>query len=55
MRSPYHIETSPLVCSANQCNGFYMIETSVMKVLIVAHVIARLLLDKIIHLRELNI
>ena len=26
-----------------------------MKVLIVAHVIARLLLDKIIHLRELNI
>ena len=28
---PYHIETSPLICSANQCTGFYMAETSVMK------------------------
>ena len=25
-----HIETSPLICSANQWAGFYMIETSVM-------------------------
>ena len=30
---PYHIENSSLICcaSANQWNGFYMIETSVMK------------------------
>ena len=27
----YHIETSPLICSANQWAGFYMITTSVMK------------------------
>ena len=27
----YHIETSPLICRANQCNGFYMITASVMK------------------------
>ena len=31
-RGPYHIETSPLICSANQWAGFYMIGTSVMKV-----------------------
>ena len=29
--SPYHIETSPLICSANQWTGFYMIRTSAMK------------------------
>ena len=28
---PYHIETSPLICRANQWTGFYMIGTSVMK------------------------
>ena len=28
------IETSPLICSANQWAGFYIIETSVMKELI---------------------
>ena len=28
---PYHIETSPLICSANEWTGFYMIRTSVMK------------------------
>ena len=28
---PYHIETIPLICRANQWNGFYMIGTSVMK------------------------
>ena len=28
---PYHIETSHLVCSANQWTGFYMVQTSVMK------------------------
>ena len=28
---PYHIETSQLIWFANQWNGFYMIETSVMK------------------------
>ena len=31
---PNHIETSQLICSANQWTGFYMIETSVMKELI---------------------
>ena len=25
----YHIETSPLICSANQWTGFYMITASV--------------------------
>ena len=29
----YHIETSPLICSANQWTGFYMLTASVMKVL----------------------
>ena len=28
---PYHVETSLLICSANQWSGFYMIGTSVMK------------------------
>ena len=28
---PYHIEVSPLICSANQWTGFYMIETSIIK------------------------
>ena len=27
----YHIETSPLICRANQWFGFYMITASVMK------------------------
>ena len=27
----YHIETSPLICPANQWTGFYMITASVMK------------------------
>ena len=31
---PYHIGTSPLICSANQWTGFYMITASVMKELI---------------------
>ena len=30
----YHIETSPLICSANWWTGFCMIETSVLKELI---------------------
>ena len=30
-RGRYHIETSPLICSANQWTGFYMITASVMK------------------------
>ena len=33
-RGPYHIETSPLTCKANQWTGFYMTGTSVMKELI---------------------
>ena len=28
---PYHIETSPLICTANQWTGLYMVGTSVMK------------------------
>ena len=28
---PYRIETSPLICPANQWTGFYMILASVMK------------------------
>ena len=28
---PYHIETSRPICPANQCTGFYMVGTSVMK------------------------
>ena len=31
---PYHIETSSLTCTANQWTGFYMIGTSVMKVML---------------------
>ena len=27
----YHIETSPLICGANQWTGFYMITASFMK------------------------
>ena len=30
-RNPYHIETIPLICSATQWTGFYMIRTSVLK------------------------
>ena len=29
--NPYYIETSSLICKANQWTGFYMIRTSVMK------------------------
>ena len=25
-RAPYHIETSPFICSSNQCTGFYVID-----------------------------
>ena len=32
---PYHIETIPLICSANQWTGFYMTGASVMQELIV--------------------
>ena len=30
-RVSYHLETSPLICTANQWTGFYMIGTSIMK------------------------
>ena len=30
-RGHYHIETSPLICIANQWTGFYMIGTSIIK------------------------
>ena len=29
--SPHYIETSPLICKANQWSGFYMVRASVMK------------------------
>ena len=35
---PYHIETSSLICSANQWIDFYLIEASVMKELNVQQV-----------------
>ena len=35
----YHIETNPLIGSANQQTGFYMTETSVIKEL--KHLVAR--------------
>ena len=28
---PYHIDTMPMICRANQWNGFYMIATPLMK------------------------
>ena len=28
---PYHVETSPMICRANQWTGFYVIGTSVVK------------------------
>ena len=48
----YHIETSPLICSANQWTGFYMISASVMKELSYKHVkqkeISRITINKIL-------
>ena len=35
---PYHIETSPLICSVNQWAGFYLVGISVMKELLIAGV-----------------
>ena len=35
----FHIETSPLICSANQWTGFYMITASIMKELNKANLI----------------
>ena len=32
-RCTYHMETSLLICRANQWAGFYMVETSIMKML----------------------
>ena len=32
---PFHVETSPLICSVNQWTGFYMKGTSFMKELLV--------------------
>ena len=34
-KGPYHIETSTLICRANQWTGSYLIGTSVMKELII--------------------
>ena len=34
MTGSYHIETSVLICSTNQWNGFYVIESSIMKELL---------------------
>ena len=38
----YHIETSPLICSANHWNGFYMITVSVMKKLIHLGIVSKI-------------
>ena len=35
----YHIETNPLICSANHWTGFYMITASVMKGLKQTHLL----------------
>ena len=40
VEDPYLIETSPLISSANQCTGFYMIETSITKELKVLFVLS---------------
>ena len=42
-RDPYGIETSPLICRANQWNGFYMIGISIMKELRIVVYISQLL------------
>ena len=39
----YHIETSPLICSANQWTGFFMIMASVMKELNMCDIIIYLI------------
>ena len=38
-RGPYHIETSPFICRANQWNLFYTIEISLMKELLALEII----------------
>ena len=48
----YHIETSPLVCRANQWTGFCMITVSVMKELI-SHLIFETILMK--HFLQTNL
>ena len=35
-RGPYHLETSPLICRANQLTGFYIMGTSAIKELVIA-------------------
>ena len=40
MTGPYHIETSPLICTGNQWTGFYMKGSSVMKELIYSEAVA---------------
>ena len=35
-KGPYHLETSPLICRANQLTGFYIIRTSAIKELVIA-------------------
>ena len=47
----YHIETSPLICSANQWTGFYMITASVMKGL--KH-LAKIVSQKIVGMKGLK-
>ena len=36
-RCTYHMETSLLICRANQWAGFYMVGTSIMKELMLVH------------------
>ena len=35
-RGTYHLETSPLICRANQLTGFYIMGTSAIKELVIA-------------------
>ena len=51
----YHIETSPLICSANQWTDFYMITASVMKELnsVVQKLNLHICYESIIHINDL--
>ena len=40
VEGPYHIITSPLICSANQWTGFYMRGTSVMKEIFITQLLS---------------
>ena len=45
-----HIETSPLICSANEWIGFYKITASVMKELIMLNMPAYTLINRVLNI-----